>query len=325
MKSRTNDLATRFLLGELPEDERCQVELRFLSDNEFFEEVLSAEDALVDQYLLGLLGDEQRVRARNLLECTREQQLNVEFTRELIALIKESEISAALDLESSGANGGAEGQPVLAQHGPVYAKLMNTAPVANWMRLCFVALLVLLVSSILYLYSRERALEATHIAAEQRNKEITARISEEQQRSQDLARELESEQEQRIKAEEALAQSQPVRLAGMVSVLLFPSSMTRDGDSKIVKINTKSDRIRLQLSLANKPSYNEYSISITTFEGRGTWGPEYRKANEVKQGKLNLVLPSSVFSYDDYKIELKGRMNNSDFVSVADYTFKVRK
>ena len=314
MKPRTNDLVTRFLLDELPEDERRQVELRFLSDNEFFEEVLSAEDALVDQYLLGSLDDEKRARARSLLECTREQQLNVEFTRELIALVKGSEISPATAPESV---------PTL--HGPIYAKLMNKAPMANWMRLCFATLLLLLISWIIYLHSRERTLEATHKAAELSNKEIAARFSDEVRKNQTIVKELESEREQRKRAEEALAQAQPDQPASIVSVLLMPSSLTRSGDSKTVRIATKSDRIRLQLSLDDKSSYDEYSVQITTFEGGRIWGPESRKAHEVKQGKLSLVLPGSIFPYDDYKIELKGRTDNGDFVPLADYTFKVRR
>jgi hypothetical protein len=52
MKAKTDDLVTRFLLDKLSESERRDVEERFLNDNEFFEEVISAEDALIDRYLL---------------------------------------------------------------------------------------------------------------------------------------------------------------------------------------------------------------------------------------------------------------------------------
>src|ERR1041385_4773553 len=93
VKVKSDDLATRFLMGELSESERLDVEERFLNDNEFFEEILAAEDALVDQHVLGLLSAEESTRAQFLLESGREQRRNVEFTRELITLLRQSGLS----------------------------------------------------------------------------------------------------------------------------------------------------------------------------------------------------------------------------------------
>src|ERR1051325_6975009 len=86
----TDDLATRFLLDELPEEERVQVENRLLADSEFFERVLSAESALVDQYVQGLLDGDKLTRGKSLFESSSLQRDEVRFTKDLIAAVHES-------------------------------------------------------------------------------------------------------------------------------------------------------------------------------------------------------------------------------------------
>src|SRR6266404_5799744 len=94
---KTAELMTRFLLGELSEEERPAMEERFLSDNQFFDHLLVMEDSLIDAYLLGRLSDDRRQRAELLLQSSSAQRREVEFTRELISFLSEarSETTAA--------------------------------------------------------------------------------------------------------------------------------------------------------------------------------------------------------------------------------------
>jgi hypothetical protein len=50
----------RFLLGELEEDERERIEERFMTDPDFKERTLMAEDQLVEDYLAGQLSEAER-------------------------------------------------------------------------------------------------------------------------------------------------------------------------------------------------------------------------------------------------------------------------
>src|SRR5262245_22675175 len=51
----TNKRLSRYLLGEVPEDERAEIEDAYLSDADAFDELLVAEDELIDAYVRGTL------------------------------------------------------------------------------------------------------------------------------------------------------------------------------------------------------------------------------------------------------------------------------
>jgi CHAT domain-containing protein len=72
----------QYLLGELaPENRRQELEERILTDDEFFEEILVAEDELTDQYLDGALTDRERERFENHFLSTPERRQKLNFAR----------------------------------------------------------------------------------------------------------------------------------------------------------------------------------------------------------------------------------------------------
>src|SRR5215213_406075 len=52
----------RYLLGELPEEERELVEQRLMSDDDLYQRLLLAEDDLIDEYVSGALSDQDRAK-----------------------------------------------------------------------------------------------------------------------------------------------------------------------------------------------------------------------------------------------------------------------
>ena len=84
----TAELMTRFLLGQLSEEERKTVEERFLSDDEYFEQLLVMEDSLADDYVLGRLNDEDRKNADLLFRSSAAAKKEVNFTEDLVANLK---------------------------------------------------------------------------------------------------------------------------------------------------------------------------------------------------------------------------------------------
>jgi hypothetical protein len=62
MKERTENgsLLVRYLLAQLPEGERDQIEDRYAVDDDFFEELLIVESELIDRYLQEELSDPER-------------------------------------------------------------------------------------------------------------------------------------------------------------------------------------------------------------------------------------------------------------------------
>ncbi|HVG18873.1 MAG TPA: hypothetical protein VNI02_07445 [Blastocatellia bacterium] len=77
------ELFRRYLLGLLEQEEEYQFEERLLSDTEYFEELLMAEDELVDDYIDGTLSEREREKFEHYFLATPERQQKLNFARAL--------------------------------------------------------------------------------------------------------------------------------------------------------------------------------------------------------------------------------------------------
>ena len=73
------DAIRQYLLGQLPTEESSQIEERLLTDAAFYEELLIAEDELVDDYLSGELSDSDRESCETHFFLTPERQQKKRF------------------------------------------------------------------------------------------------------------------------------------------------------------------------------------------------------------------------------------------------------
>lgn len=311
MTDKQNDLATQFLLGELSEEKRREVEERFLSDTAFFEELLAAEDALIDEYISGTLSEEQKLRARALFDSSPEQRQKVEFTSQLLARVKPRRSADEL--------GPSPGIPVSALPAP-YLSQRTTMLVWGGIALLF----VVLGSWSIYLYNRQRTLIAKEAAAAQAAREANDTLTAELARQNQLKEELASERRQKEQAEALLSQLQTRSLQPATTVTLTPAHFERSSSSNLETFRVKTSQIKLRLVLEGDQEYEKYTVVITTFGGR-----EVRRisleANQVQRDVITITLPASVMGYDDFKIELLGAPANAEFQHIADYAFRLAR
>lgn len=339
MKAKTDDLATRFLLGELSEEQRQEVEQKFLSDNEFFEQVLAAEDALGDQFLLGRLSEAEHARAKSLFESSHGQQQTLESSKELLTLVRQaslksysSAIKPATPLDESNdlrAKELATTKSRIASEVPGPAILQDR----SWSgrRLILIAGLAialmcfLLVVVIVDFYAQKRAWDATRRSLEQNSQAANQQLQLETQRREQIARQLEIEIHKRISSEELIAKLRPNNQNRITSLFLTPSTIQRANDTNLATLKTRASRVQLQLELDPSWHFTRYGALITTFEGAQIFGPESFDSSHIKQGKLELLVPGSLLKPQDYRIALTGWADNGDLIHLADYVFKVRK
>src|SRR5215471_17152465 len=79
-----NERMTRYLLGDLPENEQMAVEQEYFADPEKFEEVWAAESDLVDHYVRGRLPrGERELFERNYLQSPKHRD-RVTLARKLL-------------------------------------------------------------------------------------------------------------------------------------------------------------------------------------------------------------------------------------------------
>ena len=331
----TAELMTRFLLGQLSDEERKEVEQRFLSDEAYFAQLLVMEDSLVDDFVAGRLSEEDRKHAEHLFRSSAAAKKELKFTEDLVANLKQRrEAKAAGSRKKKDAvvtdkivppktSSWLQSQSSLS----LIAAGFKGLPVA-FTATAGVIVLLLAGAPVYFVvhYQRQtRELLAQRAALQASEQKTQERLNEETQNSAELAKRLSLETEMRTQAEEALARLRDREPKSIISVVLLPTIFQRAGGSKTVTLKAESNRIQLLLEMPSENRYPTYNVMIKSFDGRQIWSRNSILATQIKQNKLSLTLSSSLFPYDDYRIELHGVPENGASQLVADYAFKVRK
>ena len=79
----SDELLVRYHLGELSPEERDAVEARYFADDAFHEQVLAAEEELIDSYLRGELSTNQRAHFEGWFLRIGDRLEKLEFARAL--------------------------------------------------------------------------------------------------------------------------------------------------------------------------------------------------------------------------------------------------
>ena len=90
---KLEQITTRYLLGELSEQEQAALEEKYFSDPQVFNEVLKVESELVDAYARGQLSTEMRERFEQSYLKHPARRNRVEFARALTTRIDERAVS----------------------------------------------------------------------------------------------------------------------------------------------------------------------------------------------------------------------------------------
>jgi len=103
-KSATPDAQStrRYLLGKLAEADRDRLETRLLSDAAAYEQVLAAEEELIDEYVDGELSAADRRAFEERLLTVERIRARVGFARSLRALAAEADAAATAPTRSAG-------------------------------------------------------------------------------------------------------------------------------------------------------------------------------------------------------------------------------
>jgi len=332
----TEELIARFLSGQLSEEERIAVEERFLADDDYFAQFLVMEDSLVDDYVLGRLTDEERKNADLLLQSSLVEKREVRFTKDLVASLRRAREAKEERQRRKKKRTLDDGEIVVPKTSPWLQSQVSLNLIARGLRglpkafsaTAGLVLLVLVGGSIyvvFHYWRQSRELLDQRAALERNVQEVHEQLSREIQDSSELGKRLDLESKMRTQAEEALALSRNREPASVASVVLLPTIFERGGGSKIVSLNANANLLRLVLEVPATPPYRTYNVLMETFDRRVVWSRNSIPASQIKQNKLSFVLSSSLFPYDDYRIELLGVSENGDSRLVADYAFKVRK
>ncbi len=330
------EVMVRYLLGELSEEEGAQLEDEYFARDDFFEQLLAAEDDLIDSYVCGELSANKRARFEKHFLSTPRRRERVEFARGLIKSVART------------------GTPVAAPSFPAtqesFSWWKSLSPAFSFARhrpagFAFAASVIVLALTGMWIALERRAQQRARmerLGSEQK-------ISRPEQQTTAPHRQNNNQPDERPAiapeatvvppSEERTAFSEPTprnagpisptppRRPAIVSLVLSPDLVRGAGEANRLVIPLGTSLVRLRLTLKADDSYRSYRASLQTIEGKDTWGRRALSALPSRSGvkALTLQLPARLLPTGDYILTLSGVTADGSVESVAEYYLKVEK
>lgn len=320
MNQRTEqeELIARYFFGELSEDEEERIEEKFLSDNQFFEQMLSVEDALIDAYAQGELSDKKRKKVEESLLSSGRQVREVKFVRDLIT-----------DLARTQASHENRWDAVSAKRPSRWRSLMTLIDrYASRNRLSLALLVMVVFSLSLTIWNARLQNKLTQAVASQN--ELENRERELSQHNDKLSQEIEAERGKRDDLQQKIATLEqpayPIRSGDIAVLSLTTDSLSRGGGNMaVVNIPPNASRLQIRIDVNKENKHKSYSASIKTFDSREIWSGSNLRVTLTNPIRLVLSLPAKLFVDDHYSLTLKGEINSREPVDIGDYSFRVKR
>jgi hypothetical protein len=294
----------RYLLGELAESEQQALEERLMASDDYFEQLLIAEDDLVDEYLRGTLPAREKQRFNDHFLCTPERRHKLRFSRSLQKYVW-----------------GWPGFPTL-------QRLPHR--ILEWSLAGALSLIVLGGSWLTFRIQRleqllEQASQQAAVAGQPQDwQQHLAQLSDQKDQ---LASKLERQQKQSTALEQELAAlkaSTPQRsLSAMMAFALVPGQVRGVQGMQKVALPAGTDWVQLQLDLGTG-EYKRYQAVLQRVEGGEIWSQNTPKVKVGKDSEMVvLTLPAGLLPRGYYILRLSGMGAGGDFEDVARYSFSV--
>ena len=308
---------TRYLLGELSESERADLERRYFADSAFFERLSQCESDLMDDYARGRLSPETRERFEKAYLADPERRARLRFSEALVAKL-DREVSPGL--------------------------IPQEAETTSWWQKLFVpfiggqralafsfAVLLLMVLGSAWLLLRTSRLRnelaqtrATEAAREQHERELQQQLIDEQARNQQLIAELDRERSQPTPE---IGIASPKNTAPAFVSLLLVASGVRGAETKspTLSIPAGTQEVRIELKTAEN-EYQSYQLELHALGGKAIFDRKKVKPTITKSGaNFGFSVPASRFTSGDYILTLKGVTPTGEVEDVSKSLFRVEK
>lgn len=317
----------RYLMGGATDEECSHIEQRFLSDNDYFEELLTLEDALIDEYVTDRMPADQRELFQ--ANFTASQRANIGFTRSLAEGLRDPPQPRPRLKKKGAALGGIRALTRIWQ--ALIARLQR-APVGQ--ALAFALFAVLSASLPMFFWSsslrRQRDDAQRQIASlQQEEEELRRRVKIAEDERQVLTKQLESVRTSRNEVRDQLTRLQEatwLRIPGLQVVRLDATNRAlreSAGEAKVVEVRPGTKRVLFDVPRELPAKYVSYEVSINV-RGRLVG----RFSNLVPRPgarRIGVLVDADLLEYEDYRLTLFGERELQNLERIATYAFRVVK
>lgn len=317
---QNEQLIEKYLLGDLPDQERERVEERYFTDSDFLEQVQAAEAEIIEDYARGLLSPATARKVEQNLLTSDYQKEKGRFANTLLRAIDQNGERAPVF-------------PQVKQGGKRWWEdVINffRGPSASGWAIPATAALLLVCGWLIFDRVRLRQeLEKSRqelAALQQREQGLKDTIAQQQKliiQTQDKPQTVEE-----TKNEERRKEVVPRPPANNFATFVLLPVLTRDAQAppKEFSIPPNIESVRFQLVYDGK-SYPSYSVALETGSGDRVL-PELGGLKAMRFGKkrkVSFVAPASSFEERTYNVMLRGVTSSGSKVDASPYSFKIKR
>jgi hypothetical protein len=315
-------LLVRYLLGNLTEEQRLQVEGEFLSDDQSYERLLALEDELFYDYAQNKLSPGERERfEKRFLSSERNRK------RAILASAMAHKMSEAAPVETAE-SGIANREPqYFWQSLKSYFSGRSVGMRVSLAALAIASLvLIWLVIGIVRLRNEFNQFRAQRAAQED---QLRRQAQQDRARADELNLKLKREIDESAMLQQELskiqAQSggQGQRAPSVISLVLSPS-IVRDQASgmKNLYLTPGVSLLKLQLNLKGEAEYKSYQVTLLTVEGVDKWSRDMLQVQRTGSGRsIDLWLPARILAPGDYELRLKAHASDGTLEETGEYYY----
>ena len=315
-------LISRYLLGELSEEQQVEIEDRAFADKEYLASITAVENDLIDEYVRHELSEAERRKFESRFLASAERRKRVEFAKALTRVppVAKKTQPASWSWRES-----------------LYAFISGLNPAA---RFAFAAaMLVLLVggawllTATLRLRSQLTQLQAENQSRQNQRQALEQQIEAERRRNEELNARLNQEKQQREQSDESLRQlsetadpTNPPPRPVIASLTLLPGISRGGGDKPSLVMPGDARLVRLNIGIDPEEQYKNFAVELRTTAGRHVWNRENLAARNRRGARaIGLTLPASVLKSGEYELRLRGLKEGGAAEDIGFYYFDVRK
>ena len=305
---------TRYLLGDLSEQERIEIEDRYLSNGEFFDELVVAEDELIDDFVRGKLsGKDRELFEQNFLTSTARRE-RVKSSR---ALMEFADMHAA----TPGVSWWRRVRSAFKLESPAMSLVLATG---FMMLIVGVPLVVIQMSK---LRSDLKGLQSEQLAQNQREKELDKLVAQQKQQNDELNQAINRERAERGELEQEVARLRELQAPPPTFALGFGEiERSKGGPPEAMKLTVPrgAEVIKLRLDLL-KDQYENYLVVVENAQQHDIWRGSLQ-ATKAERGKAVVVrLPSRLFVTGQYKLTLSGTNDKREYEVISDFNLDITR
>jgi hypothetical protein len=326
---------TRFLLGGMTEAERERLEAEYFADDDAFQEMLEAEDDLIDAYARGELSPSERRQFEQRFLNSSEGRERMQFARAFAAATVPQAVTARAEVEPTPAPGffaSIFGRPRALQAALATIAVASTVGFSGLLveRSRMNGELHELRAERARLTERAEELQRTAEVERARSAELQAQLDARPAGQQGTPRSVDQlKRNDEVTARRDSPPGQETRdtpsaVPVIVSFDLAPGT-TRGGGGNVFPVPGNATRISLRLGFDTEAGHENYRAVIETADGRFV-----RQINSLRPGRntpgeraVSVEVPAKDLRPGVYTLFLSGASSNGVFNSVASYSFQI--